>query len=214
MRLKKIVLGLSAVAAAAGLAACSGGSTAGNSTPGLAVNSGSSSASQSSPASPAVPSSTRAPSTVPTSTIPPATTKAPVPTTQPPAATKAPVAATEAAATGTPCAATAVACVDLSAHEAWLLHDGQVVYGPVHAEGGRTGWGTAVGTFHVTMKAAHFYSTEFHAPMPYSVFFYRGDAFHEGSATTPSHGCVHLSLSAAQTFYQDLSVGDEVQVVS
>jgi lipoprotein-anchoring transpeptidase ErfK/SrfK len=49
--------------------------------------------------------------------------------------------------------------------------------------------------------------------MPYSVFFAPGIALHEGSATTPSHGCVHLSASAAQTFFHDMSIGDDVQIV-
>ncbi|HEX3780756.1 MAG TPA: L,D-transpeptidase [Pseudonocardiaceae bacterium] len=132
-----------------------------------------------------------------------------------PPVTKAPVQATEAAATGVPCApASGVsACVDLSAHEAWILDNGQIEYGPVHAEGGRKGWTTPVGTFHVTAKSIHYVSHEFKVPMPYAVFFYPGDAFHEGSASTPSHGCVHLSLSSAETFYRDLAIGDRVQIV-
>ena len=69
--------------------------------------------------------------------------------------------------------------------------------------------------FHVTWKDLHHRSSEFHnAPMPYSVFFNGGDAFHEGSVTVRSNGCVHLTQPAAQTFYNTLHVGDEVQVVS
>ena len=49
--------------------------------------------------------------------------------------------------------------------------------------------------------------------MPYSVFFNGRDAFHEGSVTVCSNGCVHLTQPAAQTFYTTLRVGDEVQVV-
>jgi lipoprotein-anchoring transpeptidase ErfK/SrfK len=45
------------------------------------------------------------------------------------------------------------------------------------------------------------------------VFFNGGDAFHEGSLTDPSHGCVHLSRGAAATFYDSLKPGDVVQVV-
>jgi lipoprotein-anchoring transpeptidase ErfK/SrfK len=58
------------------------------------------------------------------------------------------------------------------------------------------------------------HSSEFHnAPMPYSVFFNGGDAFHQDSVTVRSHGCVHLTQPAARTFYNTLHVGDEVQVV-
>jgi hypothetical protein len=49
--------------------------------------------------------------------------------------------------------------------------------------------------------------------MPYSVFFNGGDAFHADSVEVPSNGCVHLSYSAARTFYNTLQVGDVVQVV-
>ena len=204
MRLKKIVLGLSAVAAATILAACSSGSNASGNAPALDANTAASSVSQSSPA--ATSTTTVAPPTT-TTTVAPPPTKPPVKTT-----TKAPVPATEAAAT-TPCTITTGACVDLSARKTWLLQNGVVVYGPVHAEPGRTGWSTPVGTFHVISHVKNYVSKEFNAPMPYSTFFLPGIAFHEGSASTPSHGCVHLSLSAAETYFQDLAVGEAVQVV-
>ena len=116
---------------------------------------------------------------------------------------------------GLPCTATAVACVDLTTQQAWLLYDGYVIYGPVAAMPGSPVYPTPTGTFHVLDKVIDYHSTEFNnAPMPYSVFFYPGDAFHVGSPQVFSHGCVHLSWSAAQTFFQDLSVGDEVQIVA
>lgn len=210
MRLKKIVLGLSAVAAAAILAACSSGTNASGDAPSLAANTGTSTSSQSSQA--ATSTTTIAPTTTTTTTTPPTTTKTkpPVTTTKP----KPPVRATQTAAeAGVPCPITDGACVSLSQRKIWLLSGGQIVYGPVHAEPGRTGWSTPVGTFHVLYKAQHYVSKEFNAPMPYSVFFANGVALHEGSATTPSHGCVHLSLAAAETFFHDMSVGDTVQVM-
>lgn len=112
-----------------------------------------------------------------------------------------------------PCTIQTGACVDLSARKTWLLVDGQVVYGPVHAEPGRTGWSTPVGTFTVQSKAEHYVSKKFNAPMPYSTFFLPGIAFHEGSASTPSHGCIHLSLAAAQEYFTNLHIGESVQVV-
>ena len=48
--------------------------------------------------------------------------------------------------------------------------------------------------------------------MPYSVFFYKGDAFHEDPVTVRSHGCVHLSLKNAEYFYKFLHLGDKVEV--
>ena len=41
-----------------------------------------------------------------------------------------------------------------------------------------------------------------------------GIAFHEGSLTVPSHGCIHLDPQSAQYYFQNLSIGDTVQVVS
>ena len=48
--------------------------------------------------------------------------------------------------------------------------------------------------------------------MPWSVFFDGGIAFHTGSLSRQSAGCVHLSDSAARTFFRTLSVGDTVIV--
>jgi lipoprotein-anchoring transpeptidase ErfK/SrfK len=204
VRLKKIVLGLSAVAALAGLAACSSGSNATGNSPALAANTGTSTVSQSSPAT----STTTVAPTTTTTTPPPTTTKPPVTTTKP----KPPVQA-QTVSTAVPCSITNGACVSLSQRKTWLLVNGQVVYGPVHAEPGRTGWSTPVGTFTVTGKAQHYVSREFNAPMPYSTFFLPGIAFHEGSASTLSHGCIHLSLAAAEEYFTNLHVGETVQVV-
>ena len=56
-------------------------------------------------------------------------------------------------------------------------------------------------------------SSIYDAEMPWSVFFNGGVAFHEGSLAVTSHGCVHLSPAAAETYFSTLSVGDVVQVV-
>lgn len=115
---------------------------------------------------------------------------------------------------GVPCGAGADACVDLSANQAWLLAGGKIAMGPVPITHGRPGFETPPGTFNVQWKDIDHLSREFdNAPMPYSVFFNGGIAFHEGSLYDLSHGCVHLSNSAAQTFYNGLAVGDVVQVV-
>jgi hypothetical protein len=120
-----------------------------------------------------------------------------------------------AAPSGSLCSAAAVACVDLSSQQAWLMQAGTVTYGPVPVATGKVSAPTAPGTFRVTWKDLHQRSSEFHnASMPYSVFFNGGDAFHQGSVTVRSNGCVHLTQPAAQTFYNTLHVGEEVQVVS
>jgi len=112
-----------------------------------------------------------------------------------------------------PCAPTASACVDLSANRSWLLRNGRVTYGPVPITHGRTGFRTPSGTFRVAFKKRDHVSSIYDAEMPWSVFFNGGVAFHEGSLAVTSHGCVHLSPAAAETYFSTLSVGDIVQVV-
>lgn len=107
------------------------------------------------------------------------------------------------------------ACVDLSAQQAWLVSGGKVIYGPVPITSGRPGYRTPAGVFHVLWKDIDHRSTQFdNAPMPYSVFFYSGDAFHAGSLRVPSHGCIHLSWAAAKKFFATLQVGDVVQIMT
>jgi lipoprotein-anchoring transpeptidase ErfK/SrfK len=114
---------------------------------------------------------------------------------------------------GTPCTSAARACIDLSANRAWLIRNGVVQLGPVPITHGRAGWRTPPGNFRVTFKNANHRSSIFdNAPMPYSVFFNGGIAFHQGSLSVKSHGCIHLSRSAARTFFASLSRGDVVQV--
>jgi hypothetical protein len=120
-----------------------------------------------------------------------------------------------AQAAPTPCSANADACIDLSANTSWLMDGGAVTYGGVPITSGRPGYETPPGTFQVTYKDIDHWSRAYDAPMPYSVFFTTsGIAFHEGSLSQPSHGCIHLSPEAAKTFYYTLQPGDVVEVVS
>lgn len=96
------------------------------------------------------------------------------------------------------------------------MSGGQVTYGPTAITSGKPGWRTPPGVFRVLWKNKNHRSKQFNnAPMPYSVFFTStGIAFHQGSLSQPSHGCIHLSKNAASTFFNTLSVGQVVQVVS
>lgn len=119
-----------------------------------------------------------------------------------------------AAVPGIPCSPAARACIDLTHNRAWLLRGGVVEYGPVPITSGRRGYATPSGTFHVLYRQRLHLSREFdNAPMPYSVFFIPGIAFHQGSLAVPSHGCIHLARTAAQRFFAELHVGDVVQAV-
>ncbi len=114
------------------------------------------------------------------------------------------------------CPAAATACVDLAEHITWLQSNGTVTYGPVQMEPGPPGTvhATPTGTFNVAWKAGPTYmSTIYHLPIPWAVFFAPGGiAFHAGSLTVGSHGCVHLTMDAARYYNEHLPVGAEVVV--
>ncbi|RSD19684.1 L,D-transpeptidase [Amycolatopsis eburnea] len=211
--MKRLLAGAAALATAFVLAACSGGGAAagGPNAGGGAVAAGAGGG------APTTSSATPTPTPTTSSATPTPTTSkaAPTTTTKPkPKPKPAP-----AANPGVPCAAAAAApgtaaCVDISAHQAWLLQGGKVVYGPVKMLPGRKGYPTPTGTFHVLSKEKMHLSKEFdNAEMPNSVFFYPGDAFHTGSLSVYSHGCIHLSPAASLKFFNTLHVGDVVQVV-
>lgn len=124
-------------------------------------------------------------------------------------------AAPASAAADTPCSITEGACLRLSTNEAWLVHGGSASYGPVPVTTGRPGYETPTGTFTVLRKVQDEWSVPYNGPMPYSTYFTSdGIAFHQGSLGEPSHGCVHLSNEAAVTFYDNLLIGEQVQVVA
>ncbi|HEY5397598.1 MAG TPA: L,D-transpeptidase, partial [Trebonia sp.] len=115
------------------------------------------------------------------------------------------------------CPAGAVACVDLARHLTWLQSDGKVSFGPVRMEPGKPGSGphaTPAGSFQVQWKAGPgFVSDIYNEPMPWATFFAPGGvAFHGGSLTSWSHGCVHLTVSNAHYYNEHLPIGAEVVV--
>jgi hypothetical protein len=122
---------------------------------------------------------------------------------------------------GTPCTITARACVDLDSQRAWLFADGAIVRGPVKVASGGNGKATPVGhSLRVYRKDATHKSLESRlpngqpAPMPWSVFFADGGiAFHSGSPSRSSSGCIHLSDPDARAWFNYMAVGDQVQVV-
>ena len=112
------------------------------------------------------------------------------------------------------CPPAALACADLRDHLTWLQSGGKITYGPVRMEPGGPADPTPRGIFHVSWRAGpHYVSTSFGIPIPYAVFFAPGGiAFHAGSLTTPSHGCVHLTLASAHYYNDHLPDGAEVAV--
>jgi lipoprotein-anchoring transpeptidase ErfK/SrfK len=159
------------------------------------------------PAAVAHPAATAAPAVAPAPAISAVTTTRTT-TTRPATTTRT----ASTSGSDLPCGLTDGACVSISQKRAWLVRDGHVVLSTAITTG-RPGERTSPGTFHVTWKDADHRSTEFDdAPMPWSVFFDGGIAFHTGSLSRQSAGCVHLSDSAARTFFRTLQVGDTVVV--
>jgi hypothetical protein len=114
------------------------------------------------------------------------------------------------------CPAAAAACVDLARHITWLQTGGRISFGPVSMEPGKPGSAHATprGAFQVSWKAGpDFVSDIYNEPMPWATFFAPGGvAFHGGSLTHWSHGCVHLTVAAAHYYNQHLPIGAEVVV--
>jgi lipoprotein-anchoring transpeptidase ErfK/SrfK len=73
---------------------------------------------------------------------------------------------------------------------------------------------TPRGTFWVEWKAGPtLESNIYHEPMPWATFFAAGGiAFHGGSLTAWSHGCVHLTVGNAHYYNEHLPIGAEVVV--
>jgi hypothetical protein len=112
------------------------------------------------------------------------------------------------------CPRKATACADLKDHLTWLQSGGRITFGPVAMEPGAHRDPTPRGIFHVAWKAgAHYISTSFGVPIPYAVFFAPGGiAFHAGSLTSSSHGCIHLTLRGARYYHNHLPAGAVVAV--
>lgn len=142
------------------------------------------------------------------------------PAAQPAPAAPAPAPAPEPApapaprpAPNNPCPPSARVCVDLAQQTTWLQDNGHITYGPVPMASGMPGHETTRGYLSVTRKVRDEWSRPYNGPMPYSVYFTNdGEAFHEGSVTQKSHGCIHLNHNDAVTYFDTLQVGDGVYI--
>jgi lipoprotein-anchoring transpeptidase ErfK/SrfK len=111
------------------------------------------------------------------------------------------------------CPVKVTACVDLKAKITWLQHGTHIFLGPVRMQPGEGAKRTPRGTFTINKKAAVYYSHTYGGAMPYSVFWgHDGIAYHEGSLTGFSHGCIHLTMANAKRFFAALHKGERVYV--
>lgn len=113
-----------------------------------------------------------------------------------------------------PCPASARACVDLEKDITWLQSNGTITYGPVPMSHGRPGPQTETpkGSFVVTRQVKDEISYEFNnAPMPFATYFTNyGHAFHQGTRSTQSAGCVRMDRADAEYYFYNLKPGDSV----
>ena len=106
------------------------------------------------------------------------------------------------------------ACLEKHSNLAWLVYNGQTSYGPVKVSHGKPGYETPVGTFSVLRKVKNDWSVPYNGAMPNAVYFTTtGIAFHQGDTAVQSHGCIRMTLDASQVFYDNLMVGEKVQVL-
>lgn len=97
--------------------------------------------------------------------------------------------------------------VDLSAQRMTVMNGDEVLHRwPISS--GRSGYHTPTGTWQPQWRAKMWRSKQYYgAPMPYSVFYYRGYAVHGTYATgmlgrPASHGCIRLAPKHAKIFYE------------
>ena len=122
----------------------------------------------------------------------------------------------EAGESSTPCAERIQACVKLSTQEVWITDGaGKILRGPIRMNHGDDENPTPTGTFHVQRKDQYHVSQEQQGrKMPYAVFFDgEGRAFHEGDPGRQSVGCVRMAREDARLVFENLDIGDAVQIV-
>ncbi|GLY52558.1 L,D-transpeptidase [Lentzea sp. NBRC 102530] len=106
------------------------------------------------------------------------------------------------------------ACLEKHTNQAWLVFNGNVSYGPVTISHGKPGYETPVGTFSVLRKVKNDWSVPYNGPMPNAVYFTTtGIAFHQGDTAVQSHGCIRMPSDASLVFYDNLMIGEQVQVL-
>ncbi len=105
--------------------------------------------------------------------------------------------------------------VDLSKQRAWVTREGRVI-NSTSVSTGREGYNTPAGRYVITDKHRSHTSTLYHVAMPWFMRLNCGAiGLHSGYVTgrPASHGCIRLPYEKAREFFQQVAVGDEVQIV-
>ncbi|MEZ5387475.1 MAG: L,D-transpeptidase family protein [Prosthecobacter sp.] len=105
--------------------------------------------------------------------------------------------------------------IDLSSQRAWVTKQGRVINSTTVSTG-RAGYSTPAGRYVVTDKHKSHTSTIYHVAMPWFMRLNCGAiGLHSGYVTgrPASHGCIRLPYQKAKEFFQQVAVGDEVEIV-
>jgi hypothetical protein len=111
-----------------------------------------------------------------------------------------------------------VLCVDKSKRKLYYVKAGKIIK-TADARFGCRGMRTREGTFRVRWKSRNHFSSMFHSPMPYAMFFSGGQAVHYSPDFARvgyngcSHGCVNIrSRGTIAWIFDQIRVGDRVYV--
>lgn len=111
-----------------------------------------------------------------------------------------------------------ILCVDLKQKVVRYIQRGKVIK-TIDIRSGRPGQETRKGNWKIYHKDTYVWSTLYNSPMPYSMFFSGGQAFHYSmyfaadGYNGASHGCVNIrSKSEAKWLYAKTGVGTPVHV--
>ncbi len=108
-------------------------------------------------------------------------------------------------------------CVDLNNQKLWLSKNGVRTYTAQRMRSGdprlSNSENTKTGNHSIYYKDIDHISSIFGSPMPYSMFFYGGQAIHESTFSTPgSHGCINITRNDAKKLWNNSPVGTPVSV--
>jgi lipoprotein-anchoring transpeptidase ErfK/SrfK len=98
------------------------------------------------------------------------------------------------------------------ANQRATIEGGGLDFENVQVATGRPGYPTVRGCYNGFQAERNHWSTKYHAAMPYTVFFYKGEALHQGNVNVRSHGCVHLTQTHAAAVYNAYKAGYTVHV--
>jgi hypothetical protein len=108
-------------------------------------------------------------------------------------------------------------CANLTRQTLWVAKGGQRTYTATRMRSGDprlpNSSTTPTGNFTIYWKDKDHVSSIFGSPMPYSMFFHRGQAIHGSTFTLPgSHGCINVTMDDARRVWNRAAVGTPVSI--